>query len=112
MAQARRALEFVIAMNEVQIRKPKPGITQNINDEEVCARLREFSSDGKPLEKYTIHTINNRKTKMSEPHVLGAGASGTVVLASSIDTKEKVAIKIINLPKQQKKAMLLMELQV
>ena len=49
---------------------------------------------------------------MSEPHVLGAGASGTVVLASSIDTKEKVAIKIINLPKQQKKAMLLMELQV
>jgi len=102
-------------ITEVQLRKPKPrlkGVTQNINDEEVCARLRELSSDGKPLEKYTIHTINNRKTKMSEPHVLGAGASGTVVLASSIDTKEKVAIKIINLPKQQKKAMLLMELQV
>ena len=59
-----------------------------------------------------MQQCNNRKTKMSEPHVLGAGASGTVVLASSIDTKEKVAIKIINLPKQQKKAMLLMELQV
>ena len=43
---------------------------------------------------------------------IGAGASGEVYLATSVETGEKVAVKDINLDKQNKKYLILMEIQV
>ena len=60
-----------------------------MSDEELYATLRESSSAGSPLEKYKF------KLRPNGPHVLGEGASGTVVLATNKSTDEKVAIKIL-----------------
>lgn len=80
--------------------KGGPRVTRNITDDEVISRLSKLCTHGLPWSKY-------RKEKK-----LGAGASGEVYLATSLETGEKVAVKDINLDKQNKKYLILMEIQV
>lgn len=77
-----------------------PRVTRNITEEEVYAQINAICNPGQPLDKY------DRDIE------LGSGAAGTVFLALNKETKERVAIKIIDLQKQPKKEMILMELKV
>ena len=77
-----------------------------MSDEDLYATLRESSSAGTPLEKYKF------KLRPNGPHVLGEGASGTVVLATNKSTDEKVAIKIMHMQSQPRKELVLKELKV
>ena len=77
-----------------------PRVTRNITEEEVYAQINALCSSCDPLEKY------------ERDIELGSGAAGTVFLANNRKTEERVAIKIIDLQKQPKKEMILMELKV
>eukprot|EP00088_Acartia_fossae_P068066 TRINITY_DN8563_c0_g1_i1.p1 TRINITY_DN8563_c0_g1~~TRINITY_DN8563_c0_g1_i1.p1 ORF type:complete len:568 (+),score=174.80 TRINITY_DN8563_c0_g1_i1:205-1908(+) len=77
-----------------------PRVTRNISDEEVLSRLSRICLPGEPWQQY-------HKEKK-----LGAGASGEVYLATSLATGQKVAVKDIDLEKQNKKYLILMEIQV
>ncbi len=106
-----------------KVAKGGPRVTRNITEEEVMAQINGEShcrnnlsknmkfqrvlllvlgicSPGHPLDKY------DRNIE------LGSGAAGTVFLAVEKETKERVAVKIIDLQKQPKKEMILMELKV
>jgi len=96
----------------VRRREKGPRVTEAIDDNTVYNRLKDMSSSGRAKDRYTIRMKKDKFTKQTVPHVLGAGASGTVVLATENGTNKNVAIKMINLPKQQKKQLLLMELKV
>ena len=91
----------------VMRRKDKgPRVTRNMTETEVFDQLRQLCSEGRPEDKYEMGKE------------LGAGAGGTVHLAISKETNEKVvinqqvAIKIIDMAKQPKKEMILMEIKV
>ncbi len=77
-----------------------PRVTRNITEEEVYKQINLICSGGHPLDRY------DRDIE------LGSGAAGTVFLALDKKTNERVAIKIIDLQKQPKKEMILMELKV
>lgn len=74
--------------------------TVKLNDEEIFEELRAICHDGDP---------NLRFEKTKE---VGAGASGTVFIASDVQTDQKVAIKDIDLSKQPKKELILTEIKV
>ena len=71
-----------------------------MTEDQVMAEIREVCTIGHPLDKYDTDIE------------LGAGAAGTVFLALNKETKERVAIKKIDMQKQQKKQMILMEIKV
>jgi len=79
----------------------KVKIDKNITEEQVYDELRKLCSGETPEEKYI--------TKIME---LGAGAGGVVTLAKNRQTQETVAIKEIDMEKQPKKEMILMEIGV
>merc|ERR1719391_410932 len=77
-----------------------PRITRNLTDEDVLAQLTDICRGVLPWEDY-------QKGKL-----LGQGASGVVHLANHKETGEQVAIKDIDLTKQNKKDLILMEIRV
>jgi len=77
-----------------------PRVTRNLSDEEVVSQLRDICTETLPWETY-------EKGKQ-----LGAGASGVVHMAIHQETGEQVAIKDIDLSKQNKKDLILMEIRV
>lgn len=77
-----------------------PRVTRNIPESEVIRQINDICSNGSPLDKY------------ERDIELGSGAAGTVFLAKNRETGDRVAIKIIDLQKQPKKEMILMELKV
>jgi hypothetical protein len=77
-----------------------PRVTRNITEEEVILEMKALCTKGNPLDKY------------ERDIELGSGAAGVVFLAVDKTSKERVAIKIIDLQKQPKKDMILMELKV
>ena len=77
-----------------------PRLTADLTEEEVLSRLRQLCSDGRPQDKYELE------------EELGAGAGGTVYLATERSSGQRVAIKVINFQKQRRKEMILMELKV
>jgi len=79
----------------------KVRVDKNITEEQVYDELRKLCSGETPEEKYI--------TKIME---LGAGAGGVVTLAKNRQTQETVAIKEIDMEKQPKKEMILMEIGV
>ena len=80
--------------------KTGPRVTRNITEQEVMEQIEELCSNGHALDKY------------ARDIELGSGAAGTVFLAYNKETEERVAIKIIDMVKQPKKEMILMELKV
>ena len=80
--------------------KEGPRVTRNMTEDEVMNEIRMLCENGHPLDKYDTDIE------------LGAGAAGTVFLALNKETKERVAIKKIDMVKQQKKEMILMEIKV
>lgn len=80
--------------------KAGPRVTRNMTEDEVMNEIRDLCELGQPLDKYDTDIE------------LGAGAAGTVFLAVNKETKERVAIKKIDMVKQQKKEMILMEIKV
>ena len=88
-------------------------IKQGLTDQEVYSWLRENCTQGDPQDKYAmLHKTGPGSNGTPAPHILGQGVSGTVILASDIITDVKVAIKVIHMPSQQKKELVLKELQV
>ena len=77
-----------------------PIVTINISEGEATRRIRSMCAPGKPTDKY-------------KPDIeLGAGAGGSVCLAQNKQTKTRVAMKRIDMSRQDKKGMLLMEIKV
>jgi len=90
---------------KVTLRKPNkqpsgPRLTRNMTEEQVFAELKKICIDGHPDDKY------DRDIE------LGAGAGGTVYLYFHKETKQRVAIKQIDMTKQPKKDMIVMEIKV
>ena len=84
-----------------------------MGDQEAHEMLRKMSgAGGRPQDKYTIQEKDDKFTKERGPHILGVGATATVVLAKEEATGKLVAIKIIDLLQQGDKAALLKELRV
>lgn len=77
-----------------------PRVTRNLSDEQVIAEMQDCVTLGSPWEHY-------RKDAD-----LGSGAAGVVSLGTHKTTGEKVAIKDIDLNKQTKKDLILMEIKV
>ena len=89
------------------------GIKDDIDDREAHEMLRKMSgAGGRPQDKYTVQEKDDKFTKERGPHILGVGATATVVLAKEEATGKLVAIKIIDLLQQGDKAALLKELTV
>jgi len=94
---------------------------------EVLDQIREICSVGHPTVKYSkdrelgkmlttkLSTIGVFYSKESKHHFffkLGSGVAGTVFLAFNKYNSERVAVKVIDLAKQPRKEMILMELRV
>lgn len=71
-----------------------------MTEHEVFEELRKICNSGNP----------HRRFEMSKE--VGAGASGTVFIATDTETSDRVAIKDIDLSKQPKKELILTEIQV
>lgn len=71
-----------------------------MGDEEVNQHLLQICSTSDPLTHYKFD------------RELGSGASGTVLLASELDTGRRVAVKDIDLNKQMRRDLILTEIQV
>ena len=78
----------------------KPRMTWNFSEEEAMTGLRAVCSQGKPKDRY--------KTDIE----LRAIEGGTVCLALDKNNKARVAVKKIDITKQDKKEMALMEIKV
>ena len=91
---------------EVECRVPKEKIrdTQllslSMDEDEAMRGIKELCTPGKPKDRYKLDIE------------LGAGASGSVYLASDKATKCRVAVKRIDMSKQERKGMILMEISV
>jgi p21-activated kinase 1 len=77
-----------------------PRVTRNLSEEQILSELQDSCSTVSPWEFYE---------KIGD---LGAGAAGVVSLATHKQTGEKVAVKDIDLNKQTKKDLILMEIKV
>ncbi|VDL30843.1 unnamed protein product [Hymenolepis diminuta] len=75
-------------------------IKKKMTDFEFFDALAYIISTGDPLDKYCLESV------------LGSGASGTVRRAHNKETKEPVAIKIMNLSKQPNRDLIISEIQV
>ncbi|KAK0165302.1 hypothetical protein PV328_003828 [Microctonus aethiopoides] len=81
-------------------RKTESSVVERMSDEEVYEELRNICHCGDP---------NRRFARTRE---VGAGASGTVFIATDLINNQKVAIKDIDLSKQPKKELILTEIKV
>jgi len=86
--------------NTVLRKKETDSFTQKMTDEEVFAKLRRICHPGDP----------NRRFERSKE--LGAGASGTVFIATDTTNNQRVAVKDIDLSKQPRKELILTEIRV
>jgi len=77
-----------------------PRVTRNLSDDAVLTQLRDICQGYLPWEHY------------DKGKLLGSGASGVVHQATHKETGELVAIKDIDLTKQNKKDLILMEIRV
>ncbi|XP_023319671.1 serine/threonine-protein kinase PAK 2 isoform X2 [Eurytemora carolleeae] len=77
-----------------------PRVTRNLSDDAVLAELQDICQGFLPWETY------------DKDRLLGSGASGVVHLATHKETGEQVAVKDIDLSKQNKKDLILMEIRV
>lgn len=82
------------------LRRKTEGSLGKMTEEEVFEELRKICNSGNP------HTRFERSKEV------GAGASGTVFIATDTKTNHRVAIKDIDLTKQPKKELILTEIQV
>ena len=82
------------------LRRKTESFDSRLSDEEVFEELRKICHCDDP---------NQRFDKSKE---VGAGASGTVFIATDLTNGQKVAIKIINLSKQERKELILTEIKV
>jgi p21-activated kinase 1 len=82
--------------------KQGPRVTRNLTEEQILAQLHDCCVHFSPWEHY--------QKDSEEP--IGAGAAGVVHLATHKETGEKVAVKDIDLTKQTKKDLILMEIKV
>lgn len=81
-------------------KKETETITQKMTDEEVFAELRRICHPGDPYRRF------------ERSKELGAGASGTVFIATDTMNNQRVAVKDIDLSKQPRKELILTELRV
>jgi len=77
-----------------------PTVTKGLSTAEILAMMRELCLPGNPWDVYTYE------------RELGTGAAGIVSLATHKTSGEKVAVKDIDLNKQNKKDLILMEIKV
>ena len=89
-----------VPLRRKDTKKVGPRLQPNMTEDDVMNEIRDLCEIGHPLDKYDTDIE------------LGAGAAGTVFLALNKETKERVAIKKIDMVKQQKKEMILMEIKV
>ena len=100
MTNANANVSSPVPLRRKNTNKAGPRVTRNMTEDEVMNEIRDLCEIGQPLDKYDTDIE------------LGAGAAGTVFLALNKETKERVAIKKIDMVKQQKKEMILMEIKV
>jgi len=81
-------------------KKAGPNVDKGMSTEEILTKMREYTQEGDPWQVYTLEGE------------LGTGAAGIVSLATHKATGEKVAVKDIDLNKQSKKDLILMEIKV
>jgi len=77
-----------------------PRVTRNLTEDQILAHLHDACIIASPWEFYL------------RDQEVGAGAAGVVSLATHKETGEKVAVKDIDLSKQNKKDLILMEIKV
>jgi len=81
-------------------KKEQDTFTQKMTDEEVFAKLRRICHPGDPYRRF------------ERSKELGAGASGTVFIATDTTNNQRVAVKDIDLSKQPRKELILTEIRV
>ncbi|XP_069694689.1 serine/threonine-protein kinase PAK 3 [Periplaneta americana] len=82
------------------ILRKKETVPQKMTDDEVFAELRRICHPGDPYRRF------------ERSKELGAGASGTVFIATDTCTNQRVAVKDIDLSKQPRKELILTEIRV
>jgi len=80
--------------------KQGPRVTRNMTEEQILSELKDACNIASPWETY------------EKDGEVGAGAAGVVSLATHKESGEKVAVKDIDLSKQTKKDLILMEIKV
>lgn len=83
-----------------QVVSRRPRTQKPMTDSEINKALKEIASPGDPHEKYDVQKK------------LGAGASGSVVMAKQKASMDIVAIKVMDLNNQPKKELIITEIEV
>lgn len=83
-----------------QVVSRRPRTQKPMTDAEINSALKEISSAGDPHDKYDVQKK------------LGAGASGSVVMAKQKGSTNVVAIKMMDLNNQPKKELIITEIEV